>query len=478
MEDTCPFCDQTDSRSHRILDCIGLVSERRILSSTTIASLQDNPTLRHFSIPTLGLNIATIRTCLGFPNFDIEPVDPSFAFCPNECDIPHIFTDGSCFFNRDRQFALAGSAFLAFTGTDTTTPFLTRRCLLPGQDHTSYRAEVYSLLMVCRYFRHCVIYIDCQAAKSELIHILEQICQGQIPNPSDHADLWNAIIHLVTKYQHIIQLVKVKAHSEHVKHTDPFLAWCSNCNAQVDKEAKLAVTCDASDVLQNFTILHNSLCAQRKALGEIFEFQVKAAHKSFEVHAKKLQSQRAQTMFGKGCVPTSNLVVWPTNLTLDQCKDCKFCPLFLHRISEWASKLEWEIESPNHTTYFELLLSYIFDTRLYPPFPVLKYPNNPNCRSMVWLLKDQNPLRDFQGKNIGDLLSGFVRCVNWAEKHLNVRIFPGDHKPDTTALSKYGYKGYKAAGFRSRARLPQQESIDNYCNRYLTNRKAFDSPIP
>ena len=479
VEDACPFCKQPDSRSHRILDCTGLVRERSILSTTTVASLQDNPTLRHFGIPTIGFSIASLRTCLGSPNFDVDPIDSLFPFCPTDCDIPHIFTDGSCFFNRDRQFALAGSAFLAFTSVGHSTPFFAKRSLiLPGQDHTSYRAEVFAILMVCRFFKRCIIYVDCQAAKSEMIHILEQICRGCTPTPADHADLWNAIINLVTKYEHDIQLVKVKAHADHLKHTDPFVAWCSQCNAQVDHEAKQAVTCDAHDVFQNFTNHHNTLCVQRQALGEIFEFQVKAAHKSFEVHAEQLQTQRAHTVFGKGCVPTANLVVWPTNLTLDQCKDCKFCPLFLHRISCWASKLEWEIDSPNHTTYIELMLSYIYDTRLYPPFPVLKYPHNPNCRAMVWLLKDQNPLRDFQGKNIGDLLSGFVRCINWAEKHLNVRIFPGEHKPDTTALSKYGYKGYKAAGFRSRARLPHQEAIDIYCNRFFTNRKAFDSPIP
>ena len=91
----------------------------------------------------------------------------------------------------------------------------------------------------------------------------------------------------------------------------------------------------------------------------------------------------------------------------------------------WASNLQWSLDSGEQITYVELMLAYIFDSGLYPPFPIPKYPQNPNCRAMVWLLKDENPLRDFRGKHLGDLLSGFIRGINWAEKKLSIRIFPG-----------------------------------------------------
>ena len=423
--------------------------------------------------------MASLRGTLGYPLFRSEPIEPCFLHCPVDCEIPRIFTDGSCYLNTDRHFSLAGSAFEAYRDVGCNDPFLTRRSLVPGQDHTSYRAEVYALLMVCQHFKHCIIYLDCQAAKSEMIFILEQISAGYPVYPNDHSDVWIPIITLVQNFGHTIQLIKVKAHDEHKNHNDPFLAWCSRCNAKVDKEAKEAVTTDAFEVFQLFSNKHNILTAQRKVCGEVLDFQVRAAHRSFQVISNSLIHDRATSIFAKGAIPTDNLVPWVCHLSEEQCALCKFNPIFLARVSEWASKLHWSLDPGGQITYVELMLSYIFDTGCYPPFPVLKYPQNPNSRAMVWLLKDQNPLRDFQGKHLGDILSGFIRCINWTEKqHLNAQIFPGEHKPDCTSLSRYGYKGLKVAGFKARPVLAKQHEVDQYCNKYFANRKVLDSPIP
>ena len=478
VDNTCPFCDQPDSRSHRILSCTGLVNERRRLSQTTIAALNENPTLCHFGIPTLDFGIASLRTCLGYPDFASTPVPPEFNHCPEHCEIPHIFTDGSCFHNKDRLFSLAGCAFQAYSNVGDNEPFMSHRCLLPGQDHTSFRAEVYSLLLVCTYFKKCVIYIDCQAAKSDMIYFLENISNGFVPVPEDHCDIWNIIIQIVRQHGHSIRLIKVKAHAEHQHHSDPFVSWCCQCNSRVDFEAKQAVVGDHPELYRTFTTQIDNLCVQRISLGEILEFQVQTARRAFVLTTSRLREARAPTVFAKGVVPTCNLVSWDCQITEELSTECKFNPVFLVRIATWASSLRWSIASPDHISYFELMLSYIFDTRMYPPFPVRKYPHKPDSRQTIWILKDQEPLRDFQGKHVGDLLSGFVRCINWAEKHLNIPIFPGEHKPDITSLSKYGYKGLKVAGFKSRAVLPQQDEVDNYCNKFLNLRKALDSPIP
>ena len=171
---------------------------------------------------------------------------------------------------------------------------------------------------------------------------------------------------------------------------------------------------------------------------KFLEFQVQTAHRAFVITTSRLSEERAPTVFGKGVVPTYNLVSWDCHISDELSEECKFNPVFLVRISTWASNLVWNTDSPDHTSYFELMLSYIFDTKLYPPFPICKYPHKPESRQTIWVLKDLEPLRDFQGKHVGDLLSGFVRCINWAEKHLNIPIFPGEHKPDITSLSKYG----------------------------------------
>ena len=76
-----------------------------------------------------------------------------------------------------------------------------------------------------------------------------------------------------------------------------------------------------------------------------------------------------------------------------------------------------------------------------------------------WVLKDLHPKLDFQGFDCSDLLSGFTRCVNWTEKHLQISLFPDLPKPHVVALTRYGFKG-KTAGVRARALLPHQDQID------------------
>ena len=60
-------------------------------------------------------------------------------------------------------------------------------------------------------------------------------------------------------------------------------------------------------------------------------------------------------------------------------------------------------------------------------------------RTVSWQLRDQHPATDFQGYNLGNILSGFIRTANWAEKSLDLKLFASDHDPDVTSLSKYGF---------------------------------------
>jgi len=103
---------------------------------------------------------------------------------------------------------------------------------------------------------------------------------------------------------------------------------------------------------------------------------------------------------------------------------------------------------------------------------------NPDSRTVTWQLRDQFPTSDFQGYNLGSLLSGFIRTVNWAEKSLNTKLFAGNHKPDLACLSKFGFRALKVPGFRARPIVPKQDLVDAYCNKHLPNKCKVETPIP
>lgn len=49
-------------------------------------------------------------------------------------------------------------------------------------------------------------------------------------------------------------------------------------------------------------------------------------------------------------------------------------------------------------------------------------------RTVSWQLRDQLSITDFEGYNLGSILSGFIRKGKWAEKSLGLKMFEGDHK--------------------------------------------------
>ena len=164
-------------------------------------------------------------------------------------------------------------------------------------------------------------------------------------------------------------------------------------------------------------------------------------------------------------------------LSPEQCCRCKYNSDFLYRLAQWGKNLSWEQNPQHSTSYFELMLEYIYETRTYPPFAVSKYPDRENNHQKLWLLRDQHPGRDFQGYTCQDLLTAFIRTANWGHKHLGVSIFPNDIQPQVNSLHIFNYKGF-TSGIRHRAKLNHAAQIDNICRNHLPYRTDLRIPIP
>lgn len=247
----CPFCTCPDSRQHRILHCVGLQQERNKLSGNALQLLQQHSVLSHFALMPIGEPYLSIRLQL---NSDI--VVPAWAPYTNNTVSVHVFTDGSCFHNTERQLALAGAAIAVFDHVGQSKPIKTHRQMIPGSDHSSFRSEVYAILVAVSAYKHLIIYTDCEAALQGLVYILDCLERDIAPTFFDHADLWNIMYNTIKRHQTSVSVIKVKAHSEHLFHSTPFDQWCSQSNAFVDKEAKQSILIDNSDIFQAFHNQH------------------------------------------------------------------------------------------------------------------------------------------------------------------------------------------------------------------------------
>ena len=462
--DQCPFCkNHRDTRTHRILDCPVLAPCRTHFNPKVWKELRGNETLRHFALLPMDPVVCSLRKMLinPWPKIQIQFRHKM-----------HIFTDGSCYHNEYRHFAIAGAAAVVFENENNDVPSVSHRFLLPTQDHTSFRAEIFATYLAVQICTQPTIYTDCQAVFDEWQQILRTFSSGSRPQPSDHIDLWGPIIQTIQHtFQHI-EVVKVKAHSTEDD-------WVSKANAYADSEAKMAVTKDNTEFFQQINTHVQKYLELRKIQHEVMVFQVQAATLEFTFQRKNDEKivQETRDQAQQMAEPLPPLYQVPNDITVAQCSRCIYNTDFLYRLAQWANTLFWERNPHHSTSYFELMLQFIYDTNTYPPFVVAKFPDRADNNQKLWLLRDQNPCKDFQGYTCQDLLTAFIRTINWGQRHLKIHFFPDDFQPQVNSLSIFRYKGF-TSGIRNRVQLRHADLIDTFCRNNLPYRTNLKFPPP
>ena len=455
--DQCPFCQgERDSRSHRILHCPVLAPCRSHFSAVTWRELRENKTLCHFGIIPISEDDQMFRHQFG----KIKPV-----FRERFTEPMHVFTDGSCFHNQYRHFAIGGSAAIFYNEVNQIDPTFIFRTILPAVEHSSYRAEIYATYLAIAMCEKPTIYTDCQGVFDTWGQILQALHSNKTPIADDHMDLWGPIIDLVaTSYQHV-KIVKVKAHTD--KHD-----WLSIANAYADCEAKKSITEDYRNLLEFANTRVNSLLNLRNIQHQVMYFQTQAAIMEFNCNSQSPSR-------GNLTAPVMALPVEPLRqMSFDIGNvNCIYGNLFLSRLASWASNIYWESESNHSTSFLELMLQFIFSTRSLPPFPVDKFPDRPSNHQKEWILKDQHPSRDFQGYTCQDILTSFIRTVKWAKRNHDVNFFPDGVQMQVNSLHIFHYKGH-TGGIKFRAQLPNAAQIQTFCENNLPYRKNLKIPIP
>jgi len=196
----------------------------------------------------------------------------------------HVFTDGSCFHNQYRHFAIGGSAAIFFTEKNQTLPTFQIRTILPAVEHSSYRAEIYSTFVAIKLCEKPTIYTHCQAVVDTWEQTLQALHSNQTASVDDHIDFWGPIIACLATFYHYVKIVKVKAHTD--GHD-----WISIANAQADCEAKKSITEDHHNLLEFASQRVNVLLRLRRVQHRVMCFQTQAAIMEFN-HCHNLTTQR------------------------------------------------------------------------------------------------------------------------------------------------------------------------------------------
>ena len=251
----CPLCDETDNREHRIHRCAALQDIRDRYADVLIW-LQSQPSaVGEYALLPYSLDRLDNR-------FSCDPIPitvqvPDCLHC--NTDIPEcVYTDGSADFNMDFATTVAAGAYVTIAHGKVAK---TVSAMLPGCDHSSYRGEVWAVLLALRDHACAIIHTDSAAVCSVVRYLLTCRVTGEIPSFKDHHDLWNVIWRmLLTRPANAIQIQKVKAHLGVDTPLDPQTKWRTIWNDKADQAAKKCI----KDFLKGKKRYRTQVCTARE----------------------------------------------------------------------------------------------------------------------------------------------------------------------------------------------------------------------
>ena len=231
----CPFCQCSDSRFHRFWICSHFEHLRAEVPPEVLNAVVDLPEVLTCSgwalMPTTQHEWNEYFVSL--PDVDIETL---------QGDQPlHLFTDGSCLYQHDKNLRFAGWA-IGIAGTIDVHEFSGSRILasgvLPGLLQSAVRAETYgvwkALQAVQDYPGSVMLWVDCDSVVRRLRRLL---AGGSLAPHVSHSDLWGEILQCLNCRCGETAVTKVAAHQDLHEDMTVLEEWCALHNAMVDKQA-------------------------------------------------------------------------------------------------------------------------------------------------------------------------------------------------------------------------------------------------
>ena len=339
-DELCPFCQQVDSRWHRIHECVELHDLRQPFLPTIRWLVRQPTATTHFGLCPNNLDflIKRMRTNNGHLVCNIPEPDDF---------IPHVFTDGSACHQEHWEYTFAAGAFVSFPAQHVYIQSEQFGLALPGHDHSSFRGESYAILLALNRFWKPNLYSDCQAVVSLLQRMLAARNLGCIHFTCNHWDIWGLVwAHILARPPDTVHITKVPAHCD-FKQMDPnsHSHWLAFCNDAVDQVAKK--TC--KDAFRPLLGQAEKQIEQRKQIIEhlrnlaLFVCQIAekffALSKAESVPVVELVQQDFSDLIPGGVIEQLDC-----SLPEDVITACPFSPRFAQAVVQWACALRW----PSH----------------------------------------------------------------------------------------------------------------------------------
>ena len=231
----CPLCGDPDSRMHRLHNC-PRVADIRAEYDDVFQWLTAQP----HATQSFGLveeNLQALNKRLR----KVVDIRPTSTIHPTVSDqtVVSIYTDGSAIHPHDFAVAYAAGAYVV---RDHNTVGKCVSAMVPGPDHSPFRAEIWGVILALRDHVYVHLHVDCQSAVVICRYLVKCREEALEPKFKDHHDLWLCVWQLLlTRPKGAVVVSKVKAHQDIALISDLEERQRAKFNSLADSHAKKCV---------------------------------------------------------------------------------------------------------------------------------------------------------------------------------------------------------------------------------------------
>ena len=451
----CEVCKVPDTRKHRLIECPQFESTREGSKHVLKWAEKQGTTTVNLAIVPLNID-PLIRLNKG-------ALPGVFNSVPKKSELKRIvFTDGSAFWQNCFTLTLAGMAAIECTPSSFEYSKLFA-CPIPGIDMNSYRAEAFAILKTLALISRPKIFSDCQLALDQLWHLQECHVLGIPPKFQDHQDIWGLVwFQVCNRPPNWIEAVKTTAHVSLSSCETEQQRWEAWMNNQVDELAKNAVRKWNPLFTQNEKSYKEleGRCVKIKGLHDVIIRQASNAKPS---EFKKVPVVEGEKCFQYKIPPLA--ICAPFQIGDVPC-DCPFPELFLRRVIDWASKLQWPSPSTGEVSALELYIDFTLHTKTFAPVNIGKSKG----LGTIYALKDQSNDADVVYQSLAQQSWVWNMFLKWA-RHNNFRLWGGTYVPRSTALKDMGFSLWTSA-VTNHPRFTQGDSVYKVINKLFVTKSG------
>ena len=408
---TCPFCDQRDSREHRLWSCSAFVDIRKKYTCTLRYLQTQTNNIATYALPPMQDSIA---------RFIPWEALPETIHMPQVSDIDRfLFLDGTAFGQEYKDLTVSA---WAVTEADFNQPNhrLCAKGFVPGLDHSSYRGEVVAILKGLDIIYRGSLYTDCEAALTIFEKLQSCRENQQCFPPIDHEDLWHLIwIHLCQRPPGCVRLHKVKSHQDEGLLEDPHEKWKAAGNNFTDVEAKSVVT---QHPIHKHILKAIQKREQLLELTKSFhDYVCEVADKSFFLQKERRKCLRREAEQYMSRPSFSHLIphnVRPSSPILEWNNLPRYCPYgetFYNRFAKWYATIRWPVDVQGGTlgyiSQLELYFNFVLCTGTETPVSTAK-----RGKPAQYKLLDEQVLLQSKSWSLGQHTRVWCLFWNWCLK--------------------------------------------------------------